>query len=177
VVFAALTLATQLLAAQEADLSVRTEGRRVVASVELRQPPVAAIVDALQDGLKSEIVFELRLYRRQTGFLAWLGDRPIISLRETRVAAFDPFTARYVTFRNGRLEESFADQAEFLRHFLSLSEHTVGAVEAGTGALYYVLARIRLSPVRIIGPLNIVTLFSSENLVTTDWVEEPLGSR
>ena len=50
-------------------------------------------------------------------------------------------------------------------------------MEAGTGGLYYVLARIRLSPVRIIGPLNIVTLFSSENLVTTDWVEEPLGSR
>jgi hypothetical protein len=158
-------------------LSVRTEDRRVVVSVTLRQPPIASIVDALQDGLKSEIVFELRLYRRQSGFLAWLGDRPIVSLRETRVASFDPFAARYVTFRDGRQEESFSDQAEFLRHFLSLSEHTLGTVEAGSGGLYYVLARIRLSPVRIIGPLNIVTLFSSENLVTTDWVEEPLGSR
>ena len=147
----------------------------MVASVSLRQTSAEQVLAALGEGLKSEIVFDLRLYRRQTGFLALLGDRPVVSTRETRVAAFDPFAARFVTERDGRRERSYADPAEFLRHFLSLSEHTLGMVDPAEAALYYVVARVRLSPVRIIGLLNIVTLFSSDTMVT-DWVEEPLGS-
>jgi hypothetical protein len=169
-------LVAQGLAAQEAALSVRMEGRRVVASVALLQIPVEPVLAALSEGLKSEIVFDLRLYRRQTGFLAWLGDRPVVSARETRVAAFDPFAGRYVTERDERAEQSFADPQEFLRHFFSLSEHALGSVDPAEAELYYVAARVRLSPVRIIGPLNIVTLFSSDSMVT-EWAEEPVGSR
>jgi hypothetical protein len=115
------------------------------------------------------------LYRRQKGFLGWLGDRPVVNLRQSRVASFDPFTNRYVIEEDGRAAEAFGDQGEFLRRFFVLADHPVGEIEEGDPGAYYVLARVRLSPVRIIGPLSIVTLFSSESLITTEWVEQALG--
>jgi hypothetical protein len=172
VLLTALALASQSAAAQEAVLSVHTDARGVVASVALRQAPTERVLAALGDGLTSEIVFELRLYRRQEGFFAWLGDRPLATARVSRVGSFDPYTGRYVVYQDGRTEASFVDQADFVRYFFLLSDYGLGGGQSGDSGRLYVLARVRLSPVRLIGPLNIVTLFSSDNLVTTDWVEQ-----
>jgi hypothetical protein len=169
-------LASQVAGAQEAALSVHTDERTVVASVALRGAPVERVLVALHDGLKSEIVFELRLYRRQKGFLAWLGDQPLMSLRVSRVASFDPYTSRYVVYQDEQPAESFTNQADFTRYYFALSQYSLGAVESDEPGRFYVLARVRLSPVRLIGPLNIVTLFSADSLVTTDWVEQTVGS-
>jgi len=147
----------------------------VLATVTPSDAPAERVLAALHDGLKSEIVFALRLYRRQKGFLAWLGDRPVVDLRVSRVASFDVFTNRYLVEQDGGPAEAFPDPEEFLRRFFVLSDHPVGAIEPGDPGAYYVLARARLSPVRIIGPLNIVSLFSSKSQITTDWVERALG--
>jgi hypothetical protein len=176
VLLIAFVLASQSAAAQEAALAVHTDARGVVASVVLRQAPVERVLAALRDGLTSEVVFELRLYRRQEGFFAWLGDRPLATARVSRVGSFDPYTSRYVVYQDGRMAASFVDQADFVRYFLSLSDYGLGAGRSGDSGRLYVLARVRLSPVRLIGPLNIVTLFSSDNLVTTDWVEQSAES-
>ena len=172
----ALVLAAQVAGAQEAALSVRTDEHTVVASVALRGAPVERVLVALHDGLKSEIVFDLRLYRRQRGFLAWLGDRPLASLRVSRVVSFDPYTSRYVVHQEERPAASFTGQADFVRYYFALSEVSLGEVELDEPGRFYVLARVRLSPVRLIGPLNIVTLFSADSLVTTDWAEQTVGS-
>ena len=147
----------------------------MLATVELSDAPAERVLAALHDGLKSEIVFDLRLYRRQKGFLAWLGDRPAVDLRVSRVASFDVFTNRYLVEQDGGAAEAFPDAGEFLGSFFVLSDHPMGAIPPGDPEAYYVLARVRLSPVRIIGPLNIVTLFSSKSQATTDWVERALG--
>lgn len=171
-----LLLSSQGITAQGAVLSVRTEGRTVLASVSLASAPIERVLTALHEGLKSEIVFDLRLYLRQKGFLAWLGDRPVVVQRESRVAVFDLFTRRYVIQQDGRAVAAFSGQGEFLRNFFVLSDYPVGKLEPGDPSRYYLLARVRLSPVRIVAPLNIVTLFSSDSLITTDWVEQALGS-
>jgi hypothetical protein len=155
-------------------LRVRTEGTQVLASVTLAPPPGSTVLATLQEGLKSEIQFELRLYRRQGGLLAWLGDRPVASIRISQVASYDPFTAQYVIRREGRVVGSFRDADAFLRRFASLRELPLGQVEPEDRGQYYALARVRLSPVRIVPPLNIITLFSSVYSVTTDWVESAI---
>lgn len=35
---------------------------------------------------------------------------------------------------------------------------------------YYVLARIRVQPVQLVPPLNIITLFSRQAVTTTPWL-------
>ena len=147
----------------------------VWATVALEDAPEERVLAALHDGLKSEISFELRLYKRQEGFLAWLGDRPVVSRRISRVGSYDLFTSRYVIEGEGGQTDAFGDAREFLRRYLVVDDYPLSEIEAGEEQDYYVLARARLSPVRILGPLNIVTLFSSEGQTTTDWVERALG--
>lgn len=174
---AVLLLCSHPIPAQEVDLSVRSEDHTLFASVDLRSPPVKSVLAAVHEGLKSEIVFELRLYRRQTGLMEWLGDRPVAAWRESRIAAFDLFTNRYVIREEGRTVVSFSEQRDFLYHFFALRDCVVGRIEPEDPGRYYLLARVRVSPVRIVAPLNIVALFSSDSLIATEWVELALDSR
>jgi hypothetical protein len=167
---------SQALPGQAAVVSVRTETGRLLATVAVRDAPLDRVLAALHEGLRSEVVYEVRLYRRQKGFLAWLGARPLVSLRISRVASFDLFTNRYVIEGENGAREDFGDQQAFLRRFLVLAEYPVAELDPADPQGYYLLARASLSPVRIIGPLNIVTLFSSERQLTTDWVEHALGT-
>ncbi|MBN1836011.1 MAG: DUF4390 domain-containing protein [Spirochaetales bacterium] len=160
---------------QVATLSVKDGGGRILATVALSDAPVERVLAALEDGLKSEIVFDLRLFRRQKGFLAWLGDRPLVNVRLSRLAWFDPFTQRYLIKQQDGPQIPFRDEREFLESFLVLAEYPVGRIGPGDPETYYLLSRVRLSPVRIIGPLNIVSLFSSESQITTEWAELELG--
>ena len=70
---------------------------------------------------------------------------------------------------NGQGVRKFDRQEEFLENFFKLTDFPLARLADLNGVDYYVLARISLNPVRIVPPLNIITLFSSG--ATTPWVE------
>ena len=157
-------------------------GRKVFGAVEYLDSHFAErgvsasqeVLASLWDGLRAEITFQLRLYRRSSGIFAFLGDRLLRERRVYQIASFDFYENRYKILKDNRITGEYTAEAEFLDAFFSLPEIDLGEIETGDGRDYYLLARVRMMPVKIIAPLNIITLFSTDAVFTTPWVESEL---
>jgi hypothetical protein len=177
-----LLLSSTAVSAQEARLDAMLRRGRVYAAVDyldsrFAESGVSAsqeVLSSLWEGLRAEIVFQLRLYRRSSGPFAFLGDRLLTEHRLYQIASFDFYENRYKIQRDDREAVEYGGEAEFLDAFFSLPETELGEIEMGDGQDYYLLARVRMMPVKIIAPLNIITLFSSDTAFTTPWVEAEL---
>jgi hypothetical protein len=94
-----------------------------------------------------------------------------------QTAFFDIYENRYKIYRDDRLAGEYTRESAFLDAFFSLPETELGEIERGASpeqGNYYLLARVRMMPVKLIAPLNIITLFSSETVFTTPWVQAEL---
>jgi hypothetical protein len=160
--------------AQEARLDAVLRGRTVFGAVEYVGPHSQQVLASLWDGLRAEITFQLRLYKRSSGVFAFIGDRLLHEKRVYKIASFDFYENRYKIRKGDSVEGEYAAETEFLDAFYSLRETELGEIEIGDRGDYYLLARVRMMPVKIIAPLNIITLFSSETVFTTPWVEAEL---
>jgi hypothetical protein len=164
-------------------------GRRVLASAYLEGVPPESLLSSLRDGLTSEIVFQFRLYREQKGLGSLFGDRLIREETIVRQAGLDVFDRDFI-MRSDRGEFfRFQEGEAFARQFFRMEGCDLGELAVGTpvfvagearssrGAApaYYILARIRYSPVRLVPPLNIISLFTRRTAVITRWVEAQLA--
>lgn len=178
-----LLLASTALSAQDARLDAVLRERKVYASVEYVDSHFAErggsasqdVLSSLWEGLRAEIAFQLRLYRRNRGPFAFLGDRLITERRVYQIASFDFYENRYKIQRGDRMAGEYSGEAEFLDAFYSLPEIELAEIEMGEQQEHYLLARVRMMPVKIIAPLNIITLFSTDTFFTTPWVEAELN--
>jgi hypothetical protein len=183
VILVFLVLASTALSAQEARLDAVLRGPKVYAALEYLDSHSAErgvsasqdVLTSLWDGLRAEIAFQLRLYRRNRGLFAFLGDRLLTERRVYQIASFDFYENRYKIQRGGRIAGEYSGEAEFLAAFFSLPEIELGEIELGEEQDYYLLARVRMMPVKIIAPLNIITLFSTDTVFITSWVEAELN--
>lgn len=157
-------------------------GGRVYAAVEYLDSHFAErgvsasqeVLSSVWEGLRAEITFQLRLYRRSSGVFAFLGDRLLSERRVYQIASFDFYENRYKILKGDRIAGEYETETEFLDAFFSLPETELGEVETENVGEYYLLARVRMMPVKIIAPLNIITLISTETVFTTPWVEAEL---
>jgi hypothetical protein len=139
------------------DLRVGLEEGRVVVRLAYADPRAEEVLAALDEGLAAEIQFQLRLYRRQRGPFAFLGDHLLSELRLVRIARYDRFERRYCIQSPGAAEARFEDARGFLQAFFAAGPLVLGAPPVGAG--YYVQSRVRLAPVKIVPPLKLITLF------------------
>jgi len=148
----------------------------VLASFRYGDPPAAEVVQALDEGLAAEIQFQLRLYRRQRGVFAFLGDRLLAERRLVRTARFDRFERLYRVQESGAVEVRFPEVASFLEAFCSLDFLSLGPLPPGGAGECYVQARARLTPVKLVFPLGLINLFFPQTTFLTSWlrVELPL---
>ncbi len=159
---------------QEASLSVRPQDGLLVSSLKLTGVDPSRVLDTLEDGLRAEVVFQLRLYQKKRGLAGFLGDRLLAERRVVQVASYDLFTGQYVLERDDGPKRRYAASGSFLEDFFSLRGLAMqGLSGRGSG---YMLGRIRLSPVRFIPPLNIISLFRDRVSLTTPWTEVPVQS-
>lgn len=169
-----LLTASVFLSAQEARLDTVLRGGRVYAAVEYLDSHSQEVLSSMWEGLRAEITFQLRLYRRSSGIFAFLGDRLISERRVYQIASFDFYENHYKIQMGDRMAGEYSAEAEFLAAFFSLPETELGEVQVGDEGDYYLLARVRMMPVKIVSPLNIITLFSTDTVFTTPWVEAEL---
>jgi len=141
------------------DLRLLLEGGRVVVRLVYSDPRAGEVLEALADGLAAEIQFQLRLYRRQHGPLSFLGDRLASELRLVRTARYDRFESSWAIQGPGAGEQRFAEPRAFLRAFFSLGPLALGELAEADSAEYYVQSRVRLAPVKMVPPLQLITLF------------------
>lgn len=159
----------------QATLRAELAGSKVSVSLDYRDPRREEVLKALADGLTAEIQFQLRLYRRQTGFLHFLGDRLVIERRLYQTARYDSFEGRYRIRRQDREVGAYSEAGEALEAFCSLSDFILADLAPLEAGEYYVAARARLTPVKMVAPLNIITLFLPRMAFSSPWLEGGLA--
>ncbi len=145
-------------------------------SVSFDSGHTADVLSSLGDGLKSQITWQLRLYRRQEGLLSFLGDRLLMERKVTRTASLDLFENRYRLFDETG-QRGFVGEAVFLESFFSLRDFPLGPLSPGERPECYVLARGRLEPARVVAPLDIVRLITPLTSFSTRWVQAAIQTQ
>ncbi|HEC61768.1 MAG TPA: hypothetical protein ENI27_05880 [bacterium] len=170
-VFFCLVIGSFPVCAETVSLNAARVGDLLVVSIALKGGDAEQVLASIQDGLKSEIVFQARLYERNRGLFSFLGDRVFVEREVVQVAYFDFFDDMYVVESELKGTRKYEQREEFLRDFFHLADFSLQDMRylrRGPGS-YYILARIRLDPVRLVPPLNIISLFNSS--VVTPWQE------
>ena len=90
-----LLLASACASARQARLDAALRGPTVYGAVQYLDSHSQEVLASLWDGLRAEITFQLRLYRRNRGLLSFLGDRLLAEQRVVQTAAFDVYENRY----------------------------------------------------------------------------------
>ncbi len=160
-----------------AALRAELSGGEVTVSAELEGEMSDEILSSLKDGLKSEIIFQFRLYQKNRGLLSLFGDRLIFEKKISRIAYFDIFEGFFVMETQGEGVRKFLSKENFLKHFFQINDYNLTELKYENLSQIYVLARISLNPVRIVPPLNIISLFFTNTGVKTPWVESALAER
>lgn len=124
----------------------------------------------LEEGLKAEICYQFRLYRRDTGFFSFLGDKIITEKKVIKTAYLDIYERVFIIEVN-KGKKVLLYEEDFLRSFFKAEDVQIGRLDSGESKEHYVLARISFSPVRLVPPLNMISLFYKKTAVVTRWAE------
>lgn len=131
------------------------------------------VLNALHDGLRSEINFIARVYRPRRGIFRILGDRLLIEHGFRYEAYWDIFERRYVLMSEGAVER-FADREDFLDAFFSVSRLRVPLDDIGYDSLteeeLTVAAQVRLTPMKLVPALGILSFVLRDEVIATEWV-------
>jgi len=124
----------------------------------------------LEEGLKAEISYQFRLYRRDNGVFSFMGDKLITEKKIIKRAYLDIYERAFVIEVNEE-KKALLYEEEFLEEFFKAEDVQIGRLSSRESKEYYVLARISFSPVRLVPPLNIISLLYKKTAVATRWTE------
>ena len=152
---------------EETDMHVRRGSGSLLVSMDLPRHVRPDVIQSLEAGLRSEISFEIRLYRVTVGLRSLFGDRLIREDSVTREGKRDSFESTYQIFSSSGIT-SFSDPQVFLDSYYSLHAFSV-PFNPRDGQRYYVLGRITAQETKLVPPLNLLTPFMKEYRTVTDW--------
>ena len=152
---------------EETDLHVRRNSDSLLISMVLPRHVRPDVIQSLDEGLRSEISFEIRLYRVSVGLRSLFGDRLIREENVTWEGKRDSFENTYQIFSASGIT-SFSDPQVFLDTYYSLHAYSV-PFRPKTGQNYYLLGRIIARETKLVPPLNLLTPFMKEYRTVTDW--------
>jgi hypothetical protein len=140
------------------------------------------IVSTLSEGMRSQVSFLVRLYRRSDLLFGVFGDRLVHEYRVVHEASQDAFRRAYridtevsgdaVTVARDKTRY-FESRERFLQELFrvrSLRLDPAGAADA------YVLVQARVTPVRLVPALGLLSFFMSSDEVETAWIRLPISS-
>jgi hypothetical protein len=118
-----------------------------------RAPEDERILESIQQGLTSEILFQIRVYQDPRRFFGF-HDGKLVLDDEIRVEGrWDRFNRSYIVTR-GDLVERFDSSRAFLDRFLTLSYPPLDF--RGEKGVHQILVRSRLTPMRLSPPFTLV---------------------
>ena len=161
---------------QETALNIQQRPGELVVSASLDSPPVSELLASLDDGLEAEIRFQFRLYQRLKGLASLLGDRLLAQSEVAMTARRNFFDNSYLIVTGEGEREELSGRQDFLEKFFRTRNTFPFPLRHAPGTSYYVMARIHVTDVKLVPPLNIIYLFRPIGL-TTGWerMELPEG--
>ncbi len=163
-----------LIFSQEVLLTVESSYYSVNVSSKLELDYIEEVLDSLNNGFEAEIFFEFRLYEKASGFLSFLGDRLLIEEKSYYIAEIDIFEKTYIITTNEKEVFTYDTEAEFIKNFFEIDSNLLYSDLWDDEKEYYVLARIQLNHVKLVPPLDLISLFYSTGIIT-DWAEIKLN--
>jgi len=157
------------LFAEQLNISANVKAERIIVNVSLDLEDYSNALKTIRSGLKSELFFEFRLYKKQHGIISLLGDRLVREEKVLYTGYYNMYDKYYILKRNNSSEVVFKDSDDFLRNFFSLKGYNLEYSFLSTADEYYLLCRVKYIPVKLVSPLNIVNFFTNSENITTKW--------
>ncbi len=159
--------AAAALSADEVAVKATCGDGRVRVWAHLLTEQQARLVGNLRGGLQAQVSFQFLPYERSKGWFSFLGDRLLKEQNASRIASFDIFADRFSIQSEDGAVAYYDSEQPFLEAFLSVEALPLAPLEVSDASRYYVLARVRLEPVKLIPPLNIIAGFAARGTVAS----------
>lgn len=159
---------------QEIHLDARQLGESVNISARLESIPYKDVFTSLQDGLEAEITFQFRLYEKVGGVLSIFGDRLIGQREPSYRAHMNLYDNTYSLITSSGEKLEFKKREDFIESFFGIQMIAFSDFVPEMNKVYYLRARIRLSHVKLVPPLNLIYILGPIG-ITTDWKEIRIG--
>lgn len=178
----------EIIPAEEVERRTSVSEQGAQLSLALPATRGLALLEAVESGLSSRVIFELRLYRQRGGLMGIFGDQVLSETQVSHHGSYTPLTGEYlieVTRRHrsrdapvaqSTVVASYDDRSGFRDALLSISDELVwqlaGSAGAGDdvrGVEAYLSFRVLVQPVVLDAPLHIVSMFGRGSYAT-GWV-------
>lgn len=154
---------------KEFSLSVKKTQSRYVVDVWVTEFSREDFFTAINDGMRSQITYILRLYREIEGFFSFFGDALIWEEKITYEAGWDNFTNTYfINFPWGERRE-YKNSRNLAEDFFRLEAYSIRA-DLLEGGSFYLAGRAEFIQVKLVPPMNIISFFLRGNRQVTDWI-------
>ncbi len=142
--------------------------KSIAVDIRLEVVPAEEILESLEKGYRSEIIFNIKVYRKAEGLFAFLGDRLIREAVLSREAGWDMFDRVYYFIEGTGRKRIFKDRENFFAALFSL-HHLRLSTDLDTERSYYLLANVQVNPVKLTPPISIIQIVRPEGRFTTPW--------
>ncbi len=123
----------------------------------------------VNEGLKPQITFQIKVYRKAEGFFKFLGDRLVEEYHPMFEAGKDPFLSRYVIYEDSDKKTLYTDPALFLKSFFRLRDYPIPQPETEPLDGHYILVQVVYKKIRLLPPLNILSLVFMDQAEKSEW--------
>jgi hypothetical protein len=166
-----LLLASEAVSGQEIELRLGTSGNTIRADVSFQWAKKEELLGYVRGGLGSRVEFHFRIQEKHPTIFAIFQEVLVSETSLARSASYDIFSDKYsvTSEREGKAFYTTAD--DFLLSFFSVRDCAVfNGLRSGT--TYAVTVQVRLTPIQLIPPLNIISLFGGMATFTSPWVRQ-----
>lgn len=167
--FLILFINPRILFSQQLNTSAIIKEGKVTVKVRLDLEDYSNTLKTMQSGLKAEMLFEFRLYKKQYGIISLLGDRLVREEKTVYTGYYNMYDKYFILKENKGREIIFKDSNDFLENFFSLKDYVLKYPDRSNVNEYYLMYRIKYIPVKLVPPLNIVNIFTNSDNISTKW--------
>ena len=180
--FLALLLVSPPLAAQSVTVRTAPSSNGVALELTLEGYNGTEIIESVSERMRAQVVYLVRLYRSGGVLFGIFGDRLVGEYRLVHEARWDAFEREYcletqiyddsaaVTREQTRC---FDRQEQFLAQLFHARNLELRLPESGEKL--YALVQTRITPIRLVPELRLISLFMSSDEIETAWERVPIG--
>ncbi|MBN2050320.1 MAG: hypothetical protein JW760_07750 [Spirochaetales bacterium] len=160
--------------ASELNIQLETEKDHIRVSILLPPESRPDILTSFNNGLRSGIRFEIRLYRVATGFRSFFGDQLLREEHIVKEGHVDSFSRAYRITTDSKIQD-YHNFRQFQEVFYHLADLSIPFIPSSADGAYYILCRVVVEKMKLVPPLNLLSPFMKTNRIATPWVRLDLS--
>jgi hypothetical protein len=128
------------------------------------------VVNTLRQGLRSEITYYLRVFKKSNGFESFFGDRLLNEYQYTISGEKDIFQNGF-SINSAEQKKIYSTAHEFEIAYFTYDKFKIPNDLFSPGEEHYLQGRIRIKKIKLVPPFNLINLFWTDNNKVTSWTK------